>query len=84
MSIFEEARPDGGDRLSRQRGWGKGVYPSDTRCCLPAGSASSFHRAAILSCDGGYAKAPYGRFNWKPVLPAEGPRAQRAYRAIIL
>ena len=46
---------------------GKGRLPSDTRCCCP--------RVRLLPSTGprsflamGVRNAPYGRFNWKPVL----------------
>jgi hypothetical protein len=82
MSVFAgacvERRPRRADRLSRQLGMGKGRLPrGHTRGCLPSGSASSFHRAAILSCDGGTQCAlrplQLEAGSWR------GTRAQRAY-----
>ena len=67
-----------GPSAGRQLGMGKGRLPrGHTRGCLPSGSASSFHRAAILSCDGGTQCAlrplQLEAGSWR------GTRAQRAY-----
>jgi len=55
---------------------GKGRLPLGTQEILPSGSASSFHRAAILFIA---RKSPYGLVNWKPVL-GEGQERERRIR----